>query len=467
MTFDICIVGGGFSGLMTLYHLVMQAASPLRIGVIEPRARLGAGAAYSTPHAHHILNVPAGNMSALPDAPAHFAEWLATPEAAAGMRKIGIAPRSYAAGDFVPRALYACYLDSLCAAALAAAKENGCEVAHLRHTAQSMTRDAAGLMHLAVEQGQTLVCRRLLLAMGNLPPAPHEDPRIVTDVFAYDYAQLAEVPDGVAIVGTGLTMVDTLLSLRAGGYRGPVTAVSRRGHMPHVHDGISLQGEGRGKALSAAPQSLLTLMRAFRADVRASLAACGSWQPVFNHWRPYFPVLWQGLSLRDRRVFLRRLFSLWNIHRHRMAKEIGDVVSRDRDAGLLRVFQGNAALVSTADAVQVSSAAGPIAARVVFDCRGPGYDLVRGGYPLLRQMFDAGTIAPHAAGFGLAADGWRALDAAGRPQDDIFAIGTLLVGARLETTAVPELRAQAGQLATVLLDSLAHGEASKAAVARG
>ena len=71
----IAIVGGGCSGLLVAVNLFRQGFQG-RVTVIEPRSRLGAGLAYSTSVIQHLLNVPAGKMSALPEQPGHFLEWL-------------------------------------------------------------------------------------------------------------------------------------------------------------------------------------------------------------------------------------------------------------------------------------------------------------------------------------------------------------------------------------------------------
>jgi hydroxyacylglutathione hydrolase len=42
------------------------------VTIVEPRAALGRGLAYSTSFDEHLLNVPAGKMSALPAEPSHF-----------------------------------------------------------------------------------------------------------------------------------------------------------------------------------------------------------------------------------------------------------------------------------------------------------------------------------------------------------------------------------------------------------
>lgn len=461
MTYDICIVGGGFSGLMSLYHLVSAGHAGMRFCLVEPRTRAGAGAAYSTPHVHHVLNVPAGNMSALPDDAAHFLNWLQTPLAVSAMQTLGMAPRSWAAGDYVPRALYAFYIDDLYADLRRKAEAAGMTVDHLCTSATALRRDAAsGAVVIDTAAGQEARASRVLLTVGNMPAGASADSRIVTDVFGFDYKTLADVTEPVVIIGSGLTMVDTLLSIRAGGYKGVVTAVSRGGRLPHIHDGIAYAAEGAGKALSASPQKLYTLMRAFRADVKASVAACGSWQPVFNHWRPYFPALWQGMSIRDRRRFFSRLFSIWNVHRHRMAAEIGEQVTRELANKTLRMLNGAVEVAAEQGHVSVSVNNDTIAAACVFDCRGPGYDLRRLPYPMIRQMLESGMAAAHETGFGLRAQNWRVLDAEGQAHEDIYAIGTPLIGERLETTAIPELRQQAKIIAgEILKDMAAQGKA--------
>src|SRR3982074_2330985 len=74
-TKTIAIIGGGVSGTLTAFHLVRQGA-PARVILIDQRPDFGLGVAYSTPSLRHLLNVPAGKISALPDQPDHFLNWL-------------------------------------------------------------------------------------------------------------------------------------------------------------------------------------------------------------------------------------------------------------------------------------------------------------------------------------------------------------------------------------------------------
>src|SRR5271156_593263 len=72
--FDVLILGGGFSGTMLAVQLLRKMPR-LKIAVVDNREIPGRGLAYSTNCPSHLLNVPAGNMSALPDDPGHFVRW--------------------------------------------------------------------------------------------------------------------------------------------------------------------------------------------------------------------------------------------------------------------------------------------------------------------------------------------------------------------------------------------------------
>jgi uncharacterized NAD(P)/FAD-binding protein YdhS len=73
----VVIVGGGASGTLAAIHLLHAASGPLMIVLIEREGAVGAGAAFAATQDFHLLNVPAGRMSAFADDPDHFVRWLA------------------------------------------------------------------------------------------------------------------------------------------------------------------------------------------------------------------------------------------------------------------------------------------------------------------------------------------------------------------------------------------------------
>ena len=99
MVRTIIVVGGGASGVLAAAQLLLRGAE---VTLLEPAAELGRSMAYSTQCPLHLLNVPAGNMSAFPDDREHFLRWL---------ERTG--PSQYTACLFAPRSLYGEYIRSV------------------------------------------------------------------------------------------------------------------------------------------------------------------------------------------------------------------------------------------------------------------------------------------------------------------------------------------------------------------
>src|SRR5688572_292159 len=99
----VTICGGGASAVLLLTALRGKYLGSLEVTVIEPRAQLGLGVAYSTTCPLHLLNTRAGNMSAH-DNPDDFLQWLRSEHP----RR----PLNWTRNDFAPRGLYGRYLQT-------------------------------------------------------------------------------------------------------------------------------------------------------------------------------------------------------------------------------------------------------------------------------------------------------------------------------------------------------------------
>jgi uncharacterized NAD(P)/FAD-binding protein YdhS len=237
----------------------------------------------------------------------------------------------------------------------------------------------------------------------------------------------------VLLVGTGLTAVDVALTLTADGRRtAPVVAVSRRGLLPLTH------------TADATPPTVPSLddcatLRDVVRAVRAAAGEAGDWRPIVDGLRPLLDELWTALTPGEQDAFLRHLARPWECHRHRMAPAVAARVVELRAAGLLEIRAGGvAAWPGLADFA------------AVVNCAGPGR-LPGAAGPLVGGLLAAGLarVGPH--GLGLDIDeGGRLVGADGRAHDRIWVIGALRRGAQWETTAVPEIRAQARRLVTDL-----------------
>jgi len=99
-TKTITIVGAGFCGALTAVNILRQnPEGPVRIILVDRGTRPGRGVAYGTWDDNFLLNVPAGNMSALADDPNHFVQFCQNIDPA------------FNSATFILRRLYGDYLE--------------------------------------------------------------------------------------------------------------------------------------------------------------------------------------------------------------------------------------------------------------------------------------------------------------------------------------------------------------------
>ena len=434
--FDVAIIGGGFSGMMVLHHLVRTAGNGGRFAIIEPEENLGCGLAYRTSNPAHLLNVPAGKMSAFPDIPDHFINWLISENGQ---------ERAWRAGDYTPRCLYARYLQEIARKTFLDAEAKGVHVQHVRQKAVDVQRN--GLYTIALDNSKTLNSRSLVLATGNLTAAENDKiPGFVADPWRHDHASQTVEEGAVGIIGTGLTTIDTILSLRSAGFTGEILAVSRRGLLPEVHNDAPAVYNAALSLPAHAPEKLAPLMQALRHEAKNCLSNQITWQRVFDRWRPHAAAIWGKLGTQDRNRFFTRLFTLWNIHRHRMAPEIGAVINQELASGKLKILKGRVNVTQTTGGLNMAVDGRQYDVRRVFDCRGVCHDISKSGSGLIAALHRKGLIQRHDTGWGIKVNSDQQVFPTG--QDGSFlAIGSPLIGEYLETTAVPELRQQAQKVA--------------------
>ncbi len=224
----VIIIGGGASGVLLAYQLLHQPARDLRITLIEQRPDIGRGIAYHTGNPDHLLNVRVANMSALPDQPDHFWGWLSSREL-----DVPLCPDPYC---FVPRRIYGDYIASL----LEQHTSDPADVERLsivRGTCVDFNEGQAGVT-VTLDDGQSLAGDAAVLATGHDMRASRAG---YADPWAPPSAAPVDADAAVLLLGTGLTMVDYVLSLLRDGHRGPIIAMSRRGLLAKPHRRVDAQ----------------------------------------------------------------------------------------------------------------------------------------------------------------------------------------------------------------------------------
>ncbi|XXF78682.1 FAD/NAD(P)-binding protein [Myxococcaceae bacterium GXIMD 01537] len=446
---DLVIIGGGASGTLLAASLLRRARLPLRVLVVEKRGDVGRGLAYSTRSPSHLLNVPAVRMSALPDEPEHFLRWVRREAPDTGP------------GDFARRRAYGRYLKEVLREAREAAAP-GVEWVEVVGEVTSATVEE-GEVRLALAGGGRVTARQAVLALGNAPPADlrvedgglYASPRYRRT--PWDVGGLSRVAPGepVLVVGTGLTMVDAVLSLLEQGHEGPIHALSRHGMLPHPHRAGDVAV--RPARVPAGALGLRALLRAVRQEAERARDEGGDWREVVDGLRPRSVTLWQGLSTAEQRRFLRHVRAFWDVHRHRMAPEVGEVLTRlqregrlELHAGRVRSFRLEGEDVEVRYRPRGAGTEALLRVRHVINCTGPEGILT--GSPLPRALLKEGLARGDALGISLsAAEDGALLDARGRPSEHLFTLGPPRRGELWETVAIPEIRLQAEVLAGRLL----------------
>jgi uncharacterized NAD(P)/FAD-binding protein YdhS len=460
----IGIIGGGFTGALLALHLLRRCDDQDRIFLIEKARRFGAGLAYSTGNAHHLLNVRAGNMSAFSAEPDHFVEWL---------RRLPDQTRAMIDDDppgpasFAPRGVFGAYVQQSLAEAIWRG-QRGDRLTIVNDEAVGVERQLGGIA-LKLAMGRKLVVDTAVLAVGNFPPAPSTGP-----VFGDPWHEraLADLDPAapVLVLGTGLTMVDTVISLLDQGHTGPIRAISRRGLLPRQHVGAISDETGEirlPKPWDFDPppsgRSLVALMQTVRRTIDRAERGGRGWRSVIDGLRPHTQRLWREMSLTERKRFLRHLRPWWDVHRHRVAPQVMARIADARARGQLQIVAGKAtAMAMIEDGVEMrvkprgSRCFTEIRGARLIDCTGLNGDSTKLDQPLLKQMLEGGLIRSDPLRLGLHVDADGALiDRGGKAAADLFALGPITKGAFWEIIAVPDLRIACEAMAARLLPEVA------------
>jgi uncharacterized NAD(P)/FAD-binding protein YdhS len=448
----IAVIGAGFSGTIAALHLLRRLPTDQPVLLCERAPEFARGVAYATGDSDHLLNVRATNMSALADEPQHFSDWLKRrPGGSEGLYETD-------AGLFASRGLYGQYLRSI----LDFAMRETAGHAQLRLMPDDVTdvvQAPNGGFELLFAGGNRLQVAGVVLAVGNLPPEETADPRICANPWGAKAFRKLSGEEPVLIVGTGLTMVDLVVSIRRRGFTGKIIAMSRGGLLPNRH--APVKPWPTPHFTLAEEQSLALLMARVRDEVFAAAEQGVDWRAVIDSLRPVTASIWSRLPLAERRRFLRHARRYWDVHRHRMAPPHADLIEGWIKDGSLEVVAGRIASMKTETsgvAVQytprgAAASKAVTVQRVIF---ASGLEHIsRTRDPLMQRLLDGGLIRVDQQGLGLdVTDGLNVLRADGSAAERVWALGPIVRGVFWECVAVPDIRVQASHVAVSVVARL-------------
>jgi uncharacterized NAD(P)/FAD-binding protein YdhS len=371
---------------------------------------------------------------------------------------------------FIPRMIYGDYLCGLMQQHLQSPPD-----AVQAHTAfvEGEALDIAlegnhAVIHLS--DGGRVEAAHVVLATGNEAPAGfpgcaelRDHPGWVSNPWQAWETRLPAAGGTVVLLGTGLSTVDAIITLRALGWHGLVHAVSRNGWLPHSHfrgieypdfppAGVDLATLGL--------KELLALMEQHCARLRDRGANPAI---IVDKMRPHTQLVWKNFTHEEKQDFARRHAARWNVLRHRIAPEIYAQVTTAQLIGQLRLHSASIESVEArGKQVCVNLSDGrSLTGDLVINATGPQSKFSATSSVLSRNLLRSGLVAPDDLDMGVRVDAdHTVIDRDGRRSEVLLALGPLLRGTLWETIAVPELRGQARRVAETLLHQRALAETS-------
>ena len=453
---DVLIIGGGLSGTMLAVQLLRQPGKR-QILVIEPRNELGRGEAYSAVELGHTLNGNAARMSVDPDNADDLTQWLTDYIGAGGWPESDQQPVPISE-LFPPRGIFGLYAQQRLAEARAISDSS---VEHIRAEVVDLQVDADSTL-LTLDNGQHVRGAYAVLATGMFPaartPQTESSGLNAAAVDPWDVKAMRQIEpqSTVLIIGSGLTMVDAVVSLEQAGHRGPIEIFSRHGLLPQVRrqppSWVDFLAEDHRL------RSPRQLLREVRRQCQLALVQGIDWQAPLDTVRAHIGRLWSQASECEKRQFVRHVRPWWESHHHRSPPLSAQLVARLHAEGRLRVQAASFKGLEASDngvmiklryrgeqvVTQVSGAA-------LINSSGIEYDWRRVAKPLPQQLLKRGLIKPGPLALGIAADTSGAvLDAQGQVSRRLFAMGPPLRGMWWESTAVTDVALQAKTLAAKL-----------------
>ena len=424
----IAVIGGGFSGTMVIRQLIDHGFKGTIHRFIQENSET-VGPAYKNNSAPLLLNVRSQNMSAFPDDPTHFVRFLELHF-----------PEHALPNNFVLRSIYGHYLKSI----------------------WDETKDLSKKAEIQLQLFSSFQVDHeeydaIILATGNeLPRIPTG---LSTKVIASSFYQgnpweidfnsiQHELP--IFILGNGLTMVDTVLSLRHAGFQQKIVALSTHGFNMIVHPENEVLTQ---KVSPPVQQDLHSLVHFF--NIKRKALSHAQFLLLVDSFRPYFSTWWQRFSLEEKKLFISKFRHVWGTIRHRIPAQIAQRISAERvsdqlvvKAGKLLSIEENGQRAQIEYVSENKVIKGDFACLI--NCTGPETDLTKMTNPTIKELLSRQWILPDLIRQGIDIQADTHL-AHGNSTMKIYAIGNLCKGTLWESTAVGELRAQAKLIAKGIL----------------
>ena len=441
----VVIIGGGLSGVLAAMRLAEMEDGPEITLIEKDPEKLGRGVAYQQEFTHQPLNVIAANMSLFPNMPDDFVKWLSE-----NSFRYNHLIKNISAASFVPRKIFGDYV-----------VERLKEV-HDKIEGRFQIRIDEAISIIGTERGRTVVllsgvtlqASKVLLALGNFPPADilsdntdvKNDSRYFSNPWTDKVYQNIKGDENILLVGTGLTAVDVVLGLQIRNFSGKIYMLSRSGRLPLPHF-ISSQKYSWNAPYLLSPKDLFQSIRSCiqnNPDV--------PWPLILDSIRPFTQQIWKFWNTEEKAIFLKRFRPFWEIARHRIPLESAQILEKLIKSNTLIVSKGK--IISSQKkenglATIFKNAEGEktITFQKIINCTGPESNYRKIKFPIIQDLIERGKVVPDALGLGISCnENGEIINKDNAVEEGMWCIGPMRKAALWETTALKEIRDQVEEL---------------------
>ncbi|WP_277983294.1 FAD/NAD(P)-binding protein [Sphingomonas faeni] len=475
----LTIIGMGAVGVAafaeTVARLRYDPGNRLTIKLVERDTALGRGLAFGTDQKGHLLNTESRLMGLYDQEPDHFRTWLDERRAAAGEP---IAPDAV---NYVQRREYRMYMQDVLATAFADADAADIAV-EIHHGEATAIDEREGGFVVRMADGTDFPSDFTLMAIGtpqaerfrNLDGAagyfdsPYPSDRLIKEI---------ERDQDVVILGSGLSAIDTVMSLLDVDHHGRINLISKDGMLPHVEiprpetgydcRHLTLANVHRLIRKRGPKFSVVDLVRLFRReaeeavgrpidwaaedrfagdakvalerDIVAAEAGNEPFQRILTSGRHEATMIWNLLSEKDQLRFSKWLAPHFATARYAMPMVNARRIAAAMQRGLLTV-RGNVGRTernAEGEGFVVRFEDGPtFAASVVINATGTATRLEEMKEPLIHDLIQKGWLQSHPMGGARAHRATCRTMSAKGDGPCLYGVGQILGGELHDTNAV-------------------------------
>lgn len=479
----IIIAGTGASGMLSAIELARQARGPLTLIMVEKNQGVrGGGLTFGmeTSGDEHRINIKTKYLSAFPEKPQDFLDWLQDPTTDRSKWPEAHRDLQFDERTGVPRKLYSLYLTQRLNEVTAATEG--------RVTIQPITgqvvsiEESANCVTAHLHDSRSIRASQAVLATGYLATRQDsfmtdpltQDKRFILDQWAPDArARLQQLDPAanVLVLGTGLSAYDAIVSLRAKGHKGKITLMSRGGHIYPYNPGEWTTPKVKPLERPAFLDHVTdrtSLIEGLRTEFTSMREKGYTAKHIIDSWEKYVPEVVEKIG--DPAVIaslLKEYSSLIASQRISVNEDIWKTIDAAMQDGQVEFVKGNVhSIVPTKEGLWTSYTPSGSDEResLKFDCVinaiGQEIDLNKANDPLWDDMLHKGKAQPHYTNLGVQCDALgRPMGVEGKPSERIYMVcimrtGESTVGGRglgVGAVNIPTIKAQAHEIAEHIL----------------